>query len=130
MGDWVRGWTRVGQADPTHSYNRFWEIERELDEQRTISAWDNDDNWPSMYAAPLYSRFKAQVSNHENITETNPCLAAPRPSDSMANLSSSTISDMALSAASRKSHTAPCASPASASFAVAASPLRTCARRA
>ncbi|KAH8722295.1 kinase-like domain-containing protein [Ilyonectria robusta] len=65
MGDWVRGWTRVGQADPTHSYNRFWEIERELDEQRTISAWDNDDNWPSinkpLFSGPEAKRFDGKL---------------------------------------------------------------------
>ncbi|KAK7426606.1 hypothetical protein QQZ08_006936 [Neonectria magnoliae] len=65
MGDWVRGWTRIGQAGPTQAYNRFWEVERELDERRTIDAWDNDDNWPGVdkppFSVPDAKRFDGKL---------------------------------------------------------------------
>ncbi|KPM34496.1 hypothetical protein AK830_g12075 [Neonectria ditissima] len=65
MGDWARGWTRVGQADPTQSYNRFWEIERELEERSIIDAWDNDENWPGinkpLFSGPEAKRFDSKL---------------------------------------------------------------------
>lgn len=48
MGDWARGWTRVGQVGPSHTFDRIQQVERELEERRIIETWDNDDNWPSM----------------------------------------------------------------------------------
>lgn len=48
MGDWARGWTRVGQTGPTQHYGRVWEAERELEELSIIDSWNNDDSWPGM----------------------------------------------------------------------------------
>jgi hypothetical protein len=48
MGDWTRGWTRVGQTGPTQHYGRVWEAERELQELSIIESWNDDDNWPGM----------------------------------------------------------------------------------
>lgn len=48
MGDWARGWTRVGHAGLSQHYGRPWAIEREHEELRIIDGWGNDDNWPGM----------------------------------------------------------------------------------
>lgn len=48
MGDWAGGWIRVGHGLPPQTFDRIQEAERELEERKTIEAWDNDDNWPSM----------------------------------------------------------------------------------
>ncbi|KAH6887547.1 kinase-like domain-containing protein [Thelonectria olida] len=66
MGDWSRGWTRVGQLDPTkHLYNAFSELERENEERRIIDAWDADDNWPGinkpLFSGPDAKRFDSKL---------------------------------------------------------------------
>ncbi|CAF3465639.1 unnamed protein product [Fusarium graminearum] len=48
MGDWARGWTRVGQTGPIQHYGRIWEAERELEELSIIDSWNEDDSWPSI----------------------------------------------------------------------------------
>ncbi|KAM0342794.1 hypothetical protein ACHAPU_009158 [Fusarium lateritium] len=53
MGDWARGWTRVGQTGPTQHYGRVWEAERELEELSIIDSWHNDDNWPGINKPPF-----------------------------------------------------------------------------
>ncbi|KAF5658193.1 serine threonine kinase [Fusarium heterosporum] len=53
MGDWARGWTRVGQTGPTQHYGRVWEAERELEELSIIDSWHSDDSWPGIDKPPL-----------------------------------------------------------------------------
>ncbi|KAF7560297.1 hypothetical protein G7046_g3840 [Stylonectria norvegica] len=65
MGDWARGWTKVGQADLPPTFSRIHEAERELEERRTIDAWDNDENWPSinkpLFSGPDAKRFDSRL---------------------------------------------------------------------
>ncbi|KAI5459286.1 kinase-like domain-containing protein [Mariannaea sp. PMI_226] len=67
MTDWTRGWTRVGQPDPTKhpSYNAFWIAERELEERKIIDAWDDDDSWPGadkpLFNGPDAKRFDGKL---------------------------------------------------------------------
>ncbi|KAM0415839.1 hypothetical protein ACHAPT_013199 [Fusarium lateritium] len=71
MGDWARGWTRVGQAGPSQHYGRPWEIEREREELKIIDGWGNDDNWPSinkpLFSGPDAKRFDTKLAKLDDL---------------------------------------------------------------
>lgn len=65
MGDWARGWTRVGQTGPIQHFGRIWEAERELEELSIIDSWNEDDSWPSinkpLFDGPDAKRFDTKL---------------------------------------------------------------------
>ncbi|CAM1505727.1 Fc.00g113640.m01.CDS01 [Cosmosporella sp. VM-42] len=65
MGDWARGWIRVGQGARSQTFNPVEEAEKELEERRTIESWDNDDNWPginkALFSGPEAKRFDSKL---------------------------------------------------------------------
>ncbi|XEV06706.1 hypothetical protein FSHL1_011993 [Fusarium sambucinum] len=65
MGDWARGWTRVGQTGPIQHYGRIWEAEREREELGIIDSWNDDDSWPGiskpLFNGPDAKRFDAKL---------------------------------------------------------------------
>ncbi|RSL53303.1 hypothetical protein CEP54_010469 [Fusarium duplospermum] len=71
MGDWARGWTRVGQAGPSQHYGRPWAIEREHEELRIIDGWGNDDNWPGinkpLFSGPDAKRFDTKLAKLDDL---------------------------------------------------------------
>ncbi|KAH7238671.1 kinase-like domain-containing protein [Fusarium tricinctum] len=71
MGDWARGWTRVGQTGPTQHYGRVWEAERELEELNIIDSWNNDDSWPGinkpLFNGPDAKRFDTKLAKLDDL---------------------------------------------------------------
>ncbi|KAF5964538.1 serine/threonine protein kinase [Fusarium bulbicola] len=71
MGDWARGWTRVGQTGPTQHYGRVWEAERELQELSIIESWNDDDSWPGinkpLFNGPDAKRFDTKLAKLEDL---------------------------------------------------------------
>ncbi|KAF5024089.1 hypothetical protein F66182_3833 [Fusarium sp. NRRL 66182] len=71
MGDWARGWTRVGQAGPTQHYGRVWEAERELEELDIINSWNDDDAWPGinkpLFNGPDAKRFDTKLAKLDDL---------------------------------------------------------------
>ncbi|KAF4972103.1 hypothetical protein FSARC_1243 [Fusarium sarcochroum] len=71
MGDWARGWTRVGQPGPSQHYGRVWEAERELEELSIIDSWNDDDSWPGidkpLFNGPDAKRFDTKLAKLDDL---------------------------------------------------------------